>query len=193
MQDNKKVIYNAGSMFTEAQWNTRKAEGERLRAMFPNFIIGNPVDFETNQAVRPTNKAIFDLDYDGLTAADYVIFELDGWDAGTHMEFGLMVEQAMHNNKKYLFPIISDFRLQQGILKGECPGFGLNEMLTGALYYEKLNQGVIPQITLCNSHAMACAAIKAIESGDETNYRQKYDIKEVFKDDKLYHGFDCHI
>lgn len=46
--------------------------------MFPDFIIGNPVDFEINQTVRPTNKAIFNLDYAGLTDADYIIFELDG-------------------------------------------------------------------------------------------------------------------
>ncbi|WP_338956071.1 nucleoside 2-deoxyribosyltransferase [Spiroplasma endosymbiont of Polydrusus cervinus] len=191
MKDNRKVIYNAGSMFTEAQWNTRKQEGDLLREMFPDFVISNPVDFETNQTVRPTNKAIFELDYAELTDADYVIFELDGWDSGTHMEFGLMVEQGLHNKKKYLFPVISDFRLQQGILKGECPGFGLNEMITGALYFEPLNSGDIPQITLCVSHKMACEAIKAIEMGEIADYREKYDIKDIFKEDKLYNGFDC--
>ncbi|MFU0252249.1 MULTISPECIES: nucleoside 2-deoxyribosyltransferase [unclassified Spiroplasma] len=195
MRDNKKVIYNAGSMFTEAQWNTRKREGDMLREMFPDFIIGNPVDFETNQKERPTNKAIFELDYVGLTEADYVILELDGWDSGTHMEFGLVVEQAIHNKNKYLFPIISDFRLHQGILKGEYPGFGLNEMITGALYYEPLNNGDVPQMTLCNSHKLACEAIKAIETGRIEEYRKKYDIKDIFKEreDTLYHGFDCFI
>lgn len=193
MKNNKKVIYNAGSIFTEAQWNARKLEGNILREMFPDFIINNPIDFETNKITRPTNKEIFELDYSCLSNADYVIFELDGWDSGTHMEFGLMIEQAINNKNKYLLPIISDFRLQQGILKGECPGFGLNEMLTGALYYESLNSGDIPQITLCNSHMSACAAIKSIEIGEIKNYRKKYDIKYIFKENKFYHGFDYNI
>jgi hypothetical protein len=45
--------------------------------MFPEMVVGNPVDFETNQTQRPTNEAIFVMDYQGLTDADYVIFEID--------------------------------------------------------------------------------------------------------------------
>lgn len=193
MKNNKKVIYNAGSMFTEAQWNARKYEGNILRKIFPNFFIKNPVDFEINKFKRPKNKKIFEVDYSSLTEADYVILELDGWDSGTYMEFGLVVEQAINNKNKYLFPIISDFRLKQGILKGEYPGFGLNEMITGALYYEILNNGEVPQITLCNSHELACNAISSIESKKTENYRKKYDIKNIFKEKEhdLYHGFDC--
>lgn len=193
MKNGKKYIYNAGSMFTEAQWKTRKIEGDELRKLFPDFLVGNPVDFDTNGTERPTNKAIFEFDYEGLTAADFVIFEIDGWDSGTHMEFGLMVEQAMHNKNKYLFPIISDFRVKQGILKGEYPGFGINEMITGAFYTDKLDKGDVPQLTLCDSHETARKAIRAILDGDTKNYRKRFDIKEMYKDDSMYHGFDCSI
>ncbi|WP_026389467.1 nucleoside 2-deoxyribosyltransferase [[Acholeplasma] multilocale] len=190
MRNGQKVIYNAGSMFTEAQWNTRKLEGAALREMFPEMVIGNPVDFDTNQTERPTNAAIFAMDYKELTEADYIIFEIDGWDSGTHVEFGLLLEQAMHNPNKYLLPIISDFRFKQGLLKGEIPGLGLNEMITGAFYAEKLNLGDVPQLTVVDSHESARNAIKAIETGDTKNFRQRFDIKEMYQNDGVYHGFD---
>ncbi|WP_031542372.1 nucleoside 2-deoxyribosyltransferase [Mesoplasma photuris] len=189
MRKDKKVIYNAGSMFTEAQWNTRKEEGAALRALLPDLIVGNPVDFDTNQTERPTNAKIFQVDYKELTEADYVIFEIDGWDSGTHMEFGLCVEQAIHNKNKYLFAIISDFRFKQGILKGEIPGLGLNEMITGAFYFEQLDQGDVPQMIVCDSHKSAREAIKAIETGDTANYRERFDIKHTYASESVYHGF----
>ncbi|WP_027063489.1 nucleoside 2-deoxyribosyltransferase [Mesoplasma seiffertii] len=189
MRNNQKVIYNAGSMFTEAQWDARKAEGAALKEMFPDFWIGNPVDFDTNQTERPTNKAIFEMDFEGLTDADYVILEIDGWDSGTHMEFGLVVQQAIANKQKYLFPIISDFRFKQGILRGEIPGLGINEMITGAFYYDALNQGEVPQLIVCDSHKTAREAIKAIETGDTKNYRERFDIKDLYAEDSIYHGF----
>jgi hypothetical protein len=49
-----KQIYNAGSMFNEGQVNQRKLEGKNLRAAFPNFIISNPIDFDTNAGNCPT-------------------------------------------------------------------------------------------------------------------------------------------
>ncbi|ATZ18395.1 hypothetical protein ESOMN_v1c00090 [Williamsoniiplasma somnilux] len=189
MKNGKKMIYNAGSMFTEAQWNTRKIEGAALKEMFPNMIVGNPVDFDTNQSDRPTNEQIFDLDYAELTNADYVIFEIDGWDSGTHMEFGLLWEQARHNPQKHLFAIISDFRFKQGILKGEIPGFGLNEMISGSFYSKHLNKGEVPQLIVCDSHKTAREAIQAIETGDTKNFRQRFDIKEIYHEESLYHGF----
>lgn len=189
MKNGKKMIYNAGSMFTQAQWDTRKKEGLVLREMFPEMEISNPVDFETDNTSRPTNELIFNLDYQGLTAADYVIFEIDGWDSGTYMEFGLMVEQAIHNSQKYLLPVISDFRLKQGILKGEIVGFSLNEMVSGAFGYAPLNQGEVPQMIVCDSHQSACEAIKAIETGDIKDFRNRFDIKNCYQNDDLYHGF----
>ncbi|AHB36042.1 nucleoside 2-deoxyribosyltransferase [Spiroplasma apis] len=179
MKDN--VIYNAGSMFTEAQWNQRKMEGKKLREMFPSFEIHNPVDFDSNQVERPTNTFIFEQDYNGLTDSKFVIFEIDGWDSGTHMEFGLMVEQAINNPNKYLLPIVSDFRVKQGILEGEFPGFGINEMFSGAFHYEKLNKGDVPQMIVCESHEKAREAIKAICDNDTKNFRDRFDIKDIYK------------
>jgi len=183
----QKMIYNAGSMFTEAQWNTRKHEGEELRKLLPDLIIKNPVDFDTNQSKRPTNQAIFDLDYKELTEANYIIFEIDGWDSGTQMEYGLAVEQAKHNKDKYLFPVISDFRYKQGLLKGELPGFGLNEMITGSFHDQTLNAGDVPQLIVCESHQKAREAIKALETNDLKDYRQRFDSKELYRTTNMYH------
>ena len=187
----KKIIYNAGSMFNEAQWDQRKKEGAALRELFPDYEIKNPVDFDTNQGTAPTNQAIFALDYAGLKAAEYVILEIDGWDSGTHMEFGLVVEMAKNNPNKRLYPIISDFRYKQGIIKGEIVGFGLNEMITGAFYDEDLDSGDVPQLTLCASHQSAREAIKAFETGDVKDYRQRFDLKNLYHDsESVYHGFE---
>jgi hypothetical protein len=105
------------------------------------------------------------------------------------MEFGLMVEQALHNPNKYLFVVISDFRFKQGLLKGEIPGFGLNEMISGAFYYQPLNQGPVPQLIVCENHETARAAIQAIENGDTQDYQKRFDIKNIYHNDDLYHGF----
>lgn len=177
-------------MFTEAQWNTRKLEGEALRKLFPDFEVLNPVDFDTNQAVRPTNLDIFEKDYEGLSKSKYVIIEIDGWDSGTHMEYGLMFEQALHNSNKYLFCVMSDFRVPQGLLKGEIPGFGINEMISGSFFYPPLNQGEVPQLIVCSSHAKAREAIKAIEDGQTQDYCQRFDKKFLYTRDDMYHGFE---
>jgi len=186
----QKVVYNAGSMFTEAQWKTRKSEGEALRSLLPNLRIDNPVDFDTNQTERPTNEAIFLADYEAIKQASYVIFEIDGWDSGTHMEYGLAVEQAKNNPDKYLFVIISDFRFKQGILKGEIPGLSLNEMITGSFHDPQLNQGEVPQLIVCASHEIARQAIQAIETGNTVDYRQKFDSKDLYRQGQIYHGFN---
>lgn len=149
------------------------------------------MDFDTNQGTAPTNKEIFELDYHGFKEAEYVIFELDSWDAGTYMEFGLAVEMAKNDPKKHLFPIISDFRYKQGVIKGEIIGFGLNEMITGAFYDEDLDAGDVPRLVVCDSHESARQAIKALEDGDVENYRSRFDIKRLYHEaDNVYHGFE---
>ncbi|ATG97703.1 nucleoside 2-deoxyribosyltransferase [Mesoplasma lactucae] len=186
-----KIIYNAGSMFNEAQWDARKREGEELRKMFPDYTIKNPVDFDTNQGTAPTNEEIFALDYKGIKESDIVILEMDGWDSGTHMEFGLVVEMAKNDPSKLVFPIISDFRYKQGVIHGEIVGFGLNEMITGAFYDKDLNKGDVPQLTVVDSHKSAREAIKAILTGDTKNYRERFDIKDLYKQtNDVYHGFN---
>ncbi|WP_339022829.1 hypothetical protein [Spiroplasma endosymbiont of Crioceris asparagi] len=189
MRDNKKVIYNAGSMFTSAQWDARKREGEKLKKVFPNFWIGNPVDFDTNQTERPTNQAIFKMDYDGLNDADYVILEIDSWDSGTEMEFGLVFQQALTNKNKVLIPVISDFRFKQGILNGEIPGFQLNAMITGAFEYDQVNDPKNPQMFLCGTHDDAIEVIKLLEA-NKPEEAFKFDIKDTYKNESLYIGFE---
>ncbi|WP_342259097.1 hypothetical protein [Spiroplasma endosymbiont of Dioctria linearis] len=189
MKNNQKIIYNAGSLFTNAQCKTRKEEGDILRKMFPELLVENPADIDINSIGRPSNKIIFEMGISDLKDADYVILEIDGWDSGTYMEFGLLVQQAIDNKQKYLLPVISDFRFKLGILRGEIPGFSLNEMISGAFYYDKLNQGDVPQMIVCDSHESACKAIKAIESGDTKNFKERFDIKNLYLNDSVYHGF----
>lgn len=181
MRNNKKMIYNAGSMFNEAQQVARIAEGKELRKMFPDFIIDNPIDTDEFKNERPTNKKIFEVDYRGVRDADFVIFELDSNDSGTHMEFGLAVEQAIQNKNKYLFPIISDFRFKSGSFGNEIPGFGINEMFSGAFFYEELLDKNVPQIIVCDSHKSAREAIKAIVDNDSDNFTERFDIKNIWK------------
>ncbi|WP_338983908.1 nucleoside 2-deoxyribosyltransferase [Spiroplasma endosymbiont of Othius punctulatus] len=181
MRNNKKYIYNAGSMFNEAQQTARKNEGNELRKMFPSFIIDNPIDTDEFKHERPTNKKIFEVDYNGVRDADFVIFELDSNDSGTHMEFGLAVEQAINNKDKYLFAIVSDFRFKSGSFGNEIPGFGLNEMFSGAFFYEQLVKGEVPQIIVCDSHKSAREAIKAIVNNDTKDYLKRFDIKNIWK------------
>ncbi|WP_339022830.1 hypothetical protein [Spiroplasma endosymbiont of Crioceris asparagi] len=190
MRNNKKVIYNAGSMFNEAQIQTRLNEGKILRKQFKNMIIENPIDFDFNEPdSSPTMKQIFSYDFQALTDADYLIFEIDSDDSGTNVEYGLAVEQAIKNKEKYLFVVISNQLFHRGIKKYEIPGFGLNEMITGSFYYEPLDNGDVPQLIVCDSHATAVKAIEAIESGKTQNYREKFDIKNAYKNKKYYNGF----
>jgi hypothetical protein len=93
------------------------------------------------------------------------------------VEFGLSLEQAKRNPEKYLFAVISDFRFKQGTVKGEIPGFGLNEMITGSFYDDDLDAGPVPRLIVCESHQKAREAVKAIETNDLKNYRQRFDIK----------------
>jgi len=154
-----KAIYNAGSMFTETQWNGRKLEGENLRKAFPDFKIYNPVDFDTNSGISPTPLQIWNLDYQKIQISQYLIFELDSFDTGTIMEFAIAVEMAKTSQlEKILIPIISDFRYYQQASTKQLPDFSMNHFVFGAIFDEQLNAE--QRIYLAKSHHDAIEIIK---------------------------------
>jgi len=186
-----KELYNAGSMFNEAQQFARKREGLKLRKAFPDMIISNPVDFDTNQGVGPAPKEIWDVDYQRVKESEYLIFELDSLDDGTIMEFALAMEMAKTTQpKKFLVPVISDFRYTQKHSTKFLPEFGINHFVYGALFDEQLN--VEHRIYLAKSHQDAITMITNreafLKTGDE-HYQElndELDLKNLYSRESLF-------
>ncbi|WP_342263573.1 nucleoside 2-deoxyribosyltransferase [Spiroplasma endosymbiont of Clivina fossor] len=139
----KKIfVYNAGPLFSEAEQNQRRAEGINLRKQLgSNFEILNPIEFSFNsENATPKNNEIFKKDYEEIKRSKYVIFDIDGRDSGTYMEYGFAFEQCLHE-EKYLICVYSDFRLyQSNIDVAEIPGYGINEMISGSLQYNDISK-----------------------------------------------------
>jgi len=186
-----KAIYNAGSMFTETQWNGRKIEGENLRKAFPEFNIYNPVDFDTNTGISPTPLQIWNFDYQKVQASKYLIFELDSFDTGTIMEFAIAVEMAKTSQpEKVLIPVISDFRYYQQASAKQLPEFSMNHFVFGAIFDEQLNAE--QRIYLAKSHQDAIEIIKNHENYLKTQdqfhmqINQQIDMKNLYDDGNMY-------
>ncbi|WP_051418475.1 hypothetical protein [Mesoplasma seiffertii] len=186
-----KQIYNAGSMFNEAQVNQRKLEGKNLRQAFPNFTISNPIDFDTNLGNCPTPLEIWDADYKCVRDSQYIIFELDSLDHGMIMEFALAIEQAKTTQlDKVLIPVISDFRYHQKSSTKQLNEFSINHFVFGAIFDTQLNQE--NRIWLAKSHNQAIEMIQNNEDFISTNDNQylnknkALDCKFIYADGSMY-------
>ncbi|WP_051636009.1 hypothetical protein [Mesoplasma photuris] len=163
-----KNLYNAGSMFNEAQIAQRKLEGINLRRELPNITINNPIDFDTNVGNNPSPLQIWDMDYEKVSKSEFVIFELDSFDDGTTMEFAISVEQAKTSQpNKFLVAVISDFRYHQLHDVRHMPEFAINHFVYGALFDTQLVKE--KRIYAAKSHNDAIEMIKNRELFLETN------------------------
>ncbi|AXK50742.1 nucleoside 2-deoxyribosyltransferase [Spiroplasma alleghenense] len=188
-----KKIYNAGSMFNEAQINQRKIEGVNLRKELKGFDIANPIDFDSNLGlgVCPTPKVIWEADYEQLQKAEYVIFELDSLDHGMISEFGIAVEMAKSSHpNKYLIVVISDFRYYQKGSTTQISEFAINHFVFGQLFDQQLNdENRIIQVA---SHNEAIQAIKNrelyLENRDDKYLKlnQDLDKKYLYETGKMF-------
>ncbi|WP_051350848.1 hypothetical protein [[Acholeplasma] multilocale] len=157
-----KQIYNAGSMFNEAQVNQRKIEGVNMRGELTDFIIKNPIDFDTNQSVTPTPLQIWATDYQAVTESEYVICELDSLDHGMIMEFAIAIEQAKTTQlNKFVIAVVSDFRYYQKGSTTQMAEIAINHFVYGALFDEQLVAD--NRVYLVKSHNAAIELIKLRE------------------------------
>ncbi|WP_338972427.1 nucleoside 2-deoxyribosyltransferase [Spiroplasma endosymbiont of Panorpa germanica] len=186
-----KTIYNAGSMFNEAQIQQRKKEGNNLRQNFADFEIANPIDFDTNLGVCPTPLEIWNADYELLKKAEYVIFELDSLDHGMIAEMGIAIEMAKSTQaNKFLVTVISDFRYYQRCSKFQINEFSINHFVFGQLFDTQLNQE--NRILQVKSHDQAILAIKNWEAYLNTKddkylkMNEELDQKFIYEDGKMY-------
>ncbi|AHI54268.1 hypothetical protein SSABA_v1c08690 [Spiroplasma sabaudiense Ar-1343] len=165
-------IYNAGPLFNKAERQQRKIEGANLMHNFGSkFKIFNPVEFDFNSGdVVPTNKEIFDYDYNCMTKSKYFLFDIDGRDDGTFVELGIAIQMALNDSDKFIIGIFSDFRIGKAN-QGEWPGYGINEFVTGPFYNEKLvNNKKMSQIYMVESHDKAIELIHEIEKVQNKNF-----------------------
>ncbi|AUF83827.1 hypothetical protein CXP39_03475 [Mesoplasma syrphidae] len=186
-----KQIYNAGSMFNEAQVNQRRLEGKKLREAFPNFVISNPIDFDTNLGNCPTPLEIWDADYKCVQDSQYIIFELDSLDHGMIMEFAIAIEQAKATqNEKVLIPVISDFRYHQKSSTKQLNEFSINHFVFGAIFDTQLNSE--NRLWLAKSHSEAIEMIKNYEKFLDTHNKEyleknaKLDCKFIYANGAMY-------
>lgn len=186
-----KEIYNAGSMFNEAQVNQRKIEGINLREAFPQMQISNPIDFPTNSGKTPTPLQIWAADYQHVKDSVYLIFEFDSFDHGVIMEFALAIEMAKATQaNKFLVVVISDFRYHQKSSTHQLSAYSINHFMYGAIYDTQLNDE--KRIYLAKSHQDAITMIKNQEEFLKTkdskfiNFNDELDYKFIYHDGEMF-------
>ncbi len=88
---NKKHIYLAGSLFSEAEIAQRLKEGALIKEILgDDYTLYNPIEAPCNDKSKlPTADDIFVGDTRELLASDYVIADLSNNDPGVMMELGI--------------------------------------------------------------------------------------------------------
>lgn len=122
-------IYLAGALFNEAEVNQRLYEGRKLREIFSNIELFNPIEqpFNENKDKLPTPIEIFENDTRAVIDSDLVILDITNEDAGVMVELGI----AISHNKK-IIAINSDIRLKTAN-KYDIPTYGMNHFVLGAI------------------------------------------------------------
>ena len=88
---NKKHIYLAGSLFSEAEVNQRLTEGKIIRdTLGDKYTVFNPIEAPINdKSLLPTHEDIFMGDTAQVLKSDVIIADLANNDPGVMMELGI--------------------------------------------------------------------------------------------------------
>ena len=130
-------VYNVGPLFTEAEKKQRQYEGrkisELLRNNFIDFELSNPIDMPTSNQRDVTSSEIYQADYERLSKADVVFFDLSNEDSGSCVALGIIMEKKLQGKKISVYPIIHDIRLSRNGQSGLESSCGFNSMVVGIL------------------------------------------------------------
>ena len=130
-------IYNVGPLFTEAESKQRKYEGEKIREFLEernmDYVLSNPIDMPTSNKTDVTASEIYQADYERLSAADVVFFDLSSEDSGSCVALGLIMEKLLQGKKIALYPVFFDIRLSRNGQSGLESSCGFNSMVVGIL------------------------------------------------------------
>lgn len=179
----KSGVYNAGPLFSEAEVNQRKLEGVNLRKHLSDVCeIYNPIDFPFNEdsGVAP-DVVIFNGDYELMQKSKYFIFDMDGRDPGTLVEYGLAIEMAIER-ECYLFAVYSDFRVGRQ-LSSMWPSYAINSFMSGNLNSDYFLKHKPRRVFAVRKHIDAINTIKAIETNqviDESKFDAFFDLYKEY-------------
>ena len=131
------TIYNVGPLFTEAESKQRIYEGQKIREWLEHenieYQLFNPIDFPTNDQKDVTAAQIYALDYERLSCADVVFFDLANEDSGSCVALGLIMEKKLQGKNIRIYPVIHDIRLSRNGNCGYESSLGFNSMVIGIL------------------------------------------------------------
>lgn len=178
---NKPGIYNAGPLFSEAEVAQRKLEGVNLRKFLGKYCqILNPIDFPFNEdaGVAP-DVSIFTGDYNHMSNSKYFIFDMDGRDPGTYVEYGLALEMATQR-ECYVIAVYSDFRVGRQ-LKSQWPSYAINSFMMGNLESEHFLKYSPRRVYAVRSHKHAIETILKLEKNKMTDYSEFDAFLEMYK------------
>ena len=130
-------IYNVGPLFTESESKQRKYEGKKIREFLEernmDYVLSNPIDMPTSNKTDVTASEIYQADYERLSAADVVFFDLSSEDSGSCVALGLIMEKLLQGKKIALYPVFFDIRLSRNGQSGLERSCGFNSMVVGIL------------------------------------------------------------
>lgn len=130
-------LYIVGPLFTEAEEKQRRYEGNVLRSTLQEHgvmaHIDNPIEFPVNGAGNITAAEIYQADYQRLSDADVVFFDLSNEDSGSCVALGLIMEKKLQGKPIAVYPVIHDLRLSRNGMSGLESSCGFNSMMVGIL------------------------------------------------------------
>lgn len=123
-------IYLAGSLFNEAEIRQRKWEGERMREVFPNAEVCNPIDqpFNENKESLPTPEMIYKSDAESIRSCDVFVADLTNEDPGVMLALGIAIQSKV----PHIIGVNSDSRMASAN-QYEIPSYGMNHFVLGAI------------------------------------------------------------
>ena len=130
----------AGPLFSVADQKQRIYEAETLNKSLAavnqkeNYQVFSPITAPVNdKSTLPTAEMIYKLDRDELLASEIVFMDLAGYDAGTMMELGMIVQKEGVK----VFAYDSDMRIgTAGEYDGIRVPYGANQFVIGGLIQE---------------------------------------------------------
>lgn len=127
-------VYLAGPLFTKYEIAARKAEHKLFKKTFPTIKTFAPIDAPFNETGRPTNRMIFQTDFDEMITSNIFIFDLNNMDEGTLVELGIAIERARNDKSIEIYGFLWDLRQHRGEGKGPFDKpWGVNAFLIGGI------------------------------------------------------------
>jgi len=133
----KKYIYNAGPLFTEADQAQRLKE-QSIFDTIDGIELFNPLTSPQNEGAISA-EMIYNADNEAIQKANVFFFDLANNDPGTLVELGMVIEKLESGSALEVYPIISDFRVSnREEYKCEYSPVGYNSFVIGSLEKHKI-------------------------------------------------------